>query len=392
MLLNCHTHYSMRYGLFSVEELIDEVRQKAYSRFVLTDINTTSACLETVRQCQEKNIRPILGIDFRNGIRPCYIGIAMNNEGYYELNGHLSSHLHNEEKFFSPAPDFNHAFVVYPFPVYNGFPLRENEFIGISPSELSKLPFSKYARLTKKMVVLQPVTFRNKIHYNAHRLLRAIDKNVVLSKLELQDQTSPQEVMPDKNELYSTFSQYPEIIANTEFLLDSCSIHFDYGKMSNKNFAHYTRLTSLYGKSGCCADDMELLRKESYAGIFYRYGNSPSEEILQRIEKELDIIGLMGFASYFLINWDIVSYARSKNYYYVGRGSGANSMLAYLLRITDVDPVELDLYFERFINPFRTTPPDFDIEETILAILGRPSIASTAFTDARAASALAWMA
>ena len=68
------------------------------------------------------------------------------------------------------------------------------------------------------------------------------------------------------------------------------------------------------------------------------------------------------FVSYFLINWEIINYARSKGYFYVGRGSGANSIVAYLLRITDVDPVELDLYFERFINFYRKTPPDFDLD------------------------------
>jgi DNA polymerase III alpha subunit len=80
------------------------------------------------------------------------------------------------------------------------------------------------------------------------------------------------------------------------------------------------------------------------------------------MEKELKMIDEMGFSSYFLINWDIVNYARSKDFPYVGRGSGANSMVAYLLQITNVDPIELDLYFERFINPFRTNPPDFDID------------------------------
>ena len=66
--------------------------------------------------------------------------------------------------------------------------------------------------------------------------------------------------------------------------------------------------------------------------------------------------------AYFLINWKILRYARSKGYFYVGRGSGANSLIAYLLRITDVDPIDLDLYFERFINLYRTNPPDFDLD------------------------------
>ena len=93
----------------------------------------------------------------------------------------------------------------------------------------------------------------------------------------------------------------------------------------------------------------------------YRYPD-PGEHIFKRVEKELEIIRQKGFLSYFLINWDITSYARSKGYFYVGRGSGANSVVAYLLRITDVDSIDLDLYFERFINLYRQNPPDFDID------------------------------
>ena len=96
-------------------------------------------------------------------------------------------------------------------------------------------------------------------------------------------------------------------------------------------------------------------------GLLYRYP-VPSPEVMERIEKELDVITQLNFASYFLINWNIIQYARHKSYYYVGRGSGSNSIVAYLLRITDVDPIELDLYFERFINLHRNNAPDFDID------------------------------
>ena len=85
-------------------------------------------------------------------------------------------------------------------------------------------------------------------------------------------------------------------------------------------------------------------------------------EIKSRIDKELDLIQKKDFVTYFLINWDMLTYARSQGFYYVGRGSGANSVVAYLLEITDVDPIELDLYFERFINLYRENPPDFDID------------------------------
>ncbi|HMQ07703.1 MAG TPA: DNA polymerase III subunit alpha, partial [Saprospiraceae bacterium] len=92
-----------------------------------------------------------------------------------------------------------------------------------------------------------------------------------------------------------------------------------------------------------------------------RYGND-HPNAMDRTLRELKVIENLGFASYFLITWDIVRYAQSAGYHHVGRGSGANSIVAYNLFITDVDPLELDLYFERFINPHRTSPPDFDID------------------------------
>src|SRR5690606_34539463 len=107
--------------------------------------------------------------------------------------------------------------------------------------------------------------------------------------------------------------------------------------------------------------DFRLLKKLAYAGIPYRY-KRPGERVLKRIEKELAVIKEKGFVSYFLITWKLLKYARSKGFFYVGRGSGANSIIAYLIQITDVDPVELDLYFERFINLYRQNPPDFDID------------------------------
>ena len=352
MLLNCHTYYSFCYGTFSVEELLHEVKQKGFSEFVLTDINNTSACLETARLCAEKNLKPVLGIDFRNGVEQQYVGIAKNNEGFRELNEYLSEHLHSGENFDPIAPEFHNAFIIYPSRQYKGWKLKENEFIGIAMKDLLMLSFLEIKKHKHKLVALQPVTFAGKRNYNAHRLLRAIDKNMLLSKLPMEEQGNLSDVMPFKNEMLAAYSQFPEIISNTKRLLDQCSIHFEFGKLSNKNLKHL---------NGSVAADMQYLRSECEKGLAARYKN-PSAEVLVRMEKELQIIGQMNFASYFLINYEIIKYAQRKNYYYVGRGSGANSLVAYLLHITDVDPIELDLYFERFINPFRANPPDFDID------------------------------
>src|SRR6185312_6421896 len=352
MLLNCHTYYSFCYGTLSVPELLEEIKKKGYNSFVLTDINNTSACLETIRQSNAMGIKPIVGIDFRNGVEQKYVGIARNNEGFKELNEHLTEHLHASKSFNEEAPEFHNAYVVYPLQAYKGQRLRENEFIGISVKDLQRLPFSSARNMVSKLVALQPATFIEKKHFNAHRLLRAIDKNTLLSKLPVSEQSVPEAVILPKEELYKTYFSYPFIRINTEHILNDCSIEFEYGKLANKNKKHFTNSIE---------NDIALLRSEAEKGLLYRYPN-PSEKVLARMEEELKVIVQMKFASYFLINWDIVRYARSQGYYYVGRGSGANSMIAYLLNITDVDPIDLDLYFERFINVNRTNAPDFDID------------------------------
>jgi DNA polymerase-3 subunit alpha len=151
-------------------------------------------------------------------------------------------------------------------------------------------------------------------------------------------------------QLACLFEQYPAIIENTLDIMESCSIDFDFKVSKNK---------STYSKTK--EDDRLLLEKLAYEGMVYRYGkNNPLAR--QRVAHELEIIHNLGFSSYFLVAWDVIHYTLSRGFYHVGRGSGANSIVAYCLRITDVDPIKLDLYFERFLNPKRTTPPDFDID------------------------------
>lgn len=353
MLLNCHTYYSFCYGTIPTEDLLKELPKHGYTEFVISDINNTAACLDAIRKSKEYGLRPIVGIDFRNGVQQQYVAIAKNNAGFKEINDFLTTHLHAEKEFAPLAPSFKNAFVIYPFSAYTDKELKENEYIGVSTKDIISYKFLSSKISHNKLVILQPLSFLDKRSFNAHRLLRAIDKNALLSMLPKEEQATLTEVIISKTELLAAFVEHPQIIKNTEELLANCSIHFDFGKFANKNLAFYT---------DSLANDMKLLRSECEKGIEYRYGNNPDKQVLERIEKELQIIEQMNFASYFLINWDTIKYAQRQNYYYVGRGSGSNSILAYLLRITDVDPIELDLYFERFINPHRANPPDFDID------------------------------
>src|SRR5699024_2468106 len=108
-------------------------------------------------------------------------------------------------------------------------------------------------------------------------------------------------------------------------------------------------------------DDKLLLEQYAKDGLVRRYGKN-NRQAEERVLRELEIIDRLHFSSYFLITDDICRYARSRDFHYVGRGSGANSIVAYCLGITDVCPMELNLYFERFLNPKRRNPPDFDID------------------------------
>ena len=351
MSLSCHTYYSYKYGTLSIENLLNEARSKGLKTLALTDINSTSACLDFIRLSPQQGIKPVVGIDFRKGAKQQFVGIAKNNQGFRELNEYLSHYLHTGIPMPPRAPRFENAFIIYPFSTTPYSILQPNEFLGVRCSELGKFRFSPWSNTQGKVVILQSVTFRNSRDFNAHRLLRSIDKNTLLSKLDPLEEARPDEVMHTNQALEEIFKGYPTLIQNTNNILEECSIEFEYKTAKNKK-----------AFTGSPAEDIALIRQECTKGLQYRFGTQPSQSVLDRVEKELSVILQLDFCSYFLINWDMVSYARHKGYCYVGRGSGANSMVAYLLRITDVDPLELDLYFERFINPYRSSPPDFDID------------------------------
>ncbi|SDL06911.1 DNA polymerase-3 subunit alpha [Salinimicrobium catena] len=356
MFLNCHTWFSLRYGTFSVEELCELAKKNGVQALALTDINNTSGCLEFVRLSSEYGITPLIGIDFRNGVSQQYVGIARDNEGFIQLNKHLSSHLHQKKNFKDEAPVLSHCYVIYPFEKVEALKkahFRENEFIGVSVESLRKLKFSKYRHFRDKLVLLQSVTFRSKKDHNAHRLLRAIDRNTLLSKLPKEEEASLSHQMFPVEHLEAEFEDFAHILENTKNLIASCRVSYGFGKdRVNQNL-------QVYGPSK--EEDEKKLKTLCEEKILQRYPDA-SAKVHERVEKELHAIINLGFVSYFLINYDIVQYARSKNYPFIGRGSGANSIVAYILGITNVDPLELDLFFERFINTQRKSPPDFDID------------------------------
>lgn len=350
MLLSSHSYYSLRYGTLSVEQLVSLAAQRGHHTITLTDINNTTAIPDFIKACQKEHLHPIAGIEFRINNILLYTGIAQNNQGLEQLNRFLTHHNLSNTPLPPKAPPLPHCAFIIPLECWNGQPPAPHEYIGVRPSHLTRLISTTSKQYINKMVLYSPATFANQNSKILHQHLRAIEHNTLLSKLTPQQQALPGEYLYRADALLNQYSNHPQIIQNTERLIRDCSINLD--RTTPKNKKSFT---------GTAYDDKVLLQKLAHDGMLYRYGEN-NAEAHSRINQELEIIDKLGFSAYFLITWDIIRYSMHRGFYHVGRGSGANSIVAYCLRITDVDPIELDLYFERFINPKRSSPPDFDID------------------------------
>lgn len=350
MYLNNHSYYSLRYGMFSIESLVDRAQSLGIQTLALTDINNTMGMVDFVKACRRKGMKPIAGVEFRNGDELLYVALARNNNGFRALNEMLTQHNLSGLAYPQKAPALHDVVVIYPFGTRLATQLTDNEFLGVRLSQVPKLLRTERELKKDKLLLLQPVTFSDEAAWYIHKNLRAIDHNILLSKLLPSQHADHDEVMLPPETLGAAFALYPELLRNTQLLQDDCGIDFDFSTIKNRKTF-----------TGSRNDDRALLQKLALDGMAYRYG-SLNEQARKRVTDELTIIDNLGFSAYFLITWDVIRYSMSRGFYHVGRGSGANSVVAYCLRITDVDPIELDLYFERFLNPKRTSPPDFDID------------------------------
>jgi DNA-directed DNA polymerase III PolC len=348
MYLNCHSFYSLRYGTLSVEALVNQAVLNGVESLALTDINSTTGVTEFASKCVEAGIKPLAGVEIRKNDTLLYVAIAQDLAGFREINELLTKTNLSEMPLPLQSPHFNHVCVIYPT---HNVPqiLQKHEYIGIRPAELKRYK-PAFAHKADKLVCLYPVTFSTKQEFNLHKLLRCIDENILLSHLKENQQAAKGEFMIPIKELKLLYKDYPHIIRNTELLFDQCSFAFDFKSPKNKKC--YT--SSYY-------EDKILLETLALEGFKDRF-SANNKAAKQRLYDELEIIHKMQFGCYFLTTWDIIRHSLSKGYFHVGRGSGANSLVAYCLKITEVDPLELNLYFARFLNNKRTSPPDFDID------------------------------
>ena len=358
MHLTCHSYYSLRYGTLSPADLVAAALDRGIETLVLADVNSTAGAYPFWRACEESagRVRPVFGVDFRRGDECLYVGIARSREGWAELCGLLTECSLAGRELPGLAPDsWEHCDVVYPR-LPPGKPIgafRQNEYLGVRAEHLPRLFRSPVAAHPDRLVAWSPFTALDEEAYVTHRLLRAIDHNTVLSQLAPRQQARPDERLYTGAELRERYATHPHLLDNAAGLIAASS--FGLGEVDPAEpLNHHTFTRSR-------AEDLALVRKLAEAGCRRRYGED-HPAAAERLARELAVIERQGFCCYFLVTWDLIRYARSQGYRHVGRGSGANSIVAYCMYISDVDPLELDLYFERFINPHRSSPPDFDVD------------------------------
>ena len=345
MILFARSYYSLKFGVLSPEKIISIAQKNNYSTIVLTDINNTSGFFELYKLGTESNIKIIPGCEIRTENIWLYTYVAKNENGLKHMHDFLSSYNLQKQTYPQQPKKLMDCLVL--FPSRKKVELDINSFDMLSPKNLGKIISSD---AEKKYIYFPLLTFEQEEDLELHKNLRAIAENKLLSKLG-------EENLADKSENIQSIQNYflnnsrNSLAVQNNLDLEK-QLHFSIELKKNKN-----KITFFESRE----KDIEMLNSLCLQGLIKRYGtqNTPAKN---RLEYEIGVIINLDFVAYFLIAWDIVMFAKSKGFYHVGRGSGANSLAAYCLQITDVDPIELDLYFERFLNPKRSSPPDFDLD------------------------------
>ena len=342
------------WGTCSPEKICAAAKKRGYRRLAITDTNNLYGLWSFLKSCKRENITPIVGAeltDSETGYRA--VCLVKNDQGYRNLC-HILTRRHTDPLFDLKSVILTHARDLVIITQHPELLAQWHEAGLTVAAAVSGKPDGVAFRLRKTsrylglpMLFTPGSFFTDPDDFKTHRILRAIDLNTSLFRLTAENTTSPDAWLATASEYTRRFAIWPDVLRATEAIAEQLTFT---GPCRGLVMPPWTDIQS----NG--AD--QALRTAAYKGARKRYGNDLSETVVDRLEHELRIIKEMGFSSYFLVVQDIVS--RSPRI--CGRGSGAASLIAYSLGITNVCPIKHNLYFERFLNPGRSDPPDIDID------------------------------
>lgn len=353
--LEVHSYYSLLEGAAGIEALVGRAASCSMNSLAITDTGGLYGVIPFYKAARAASIKAILGVKLGSAVL-----LARDNAGY-ECLCELVTAFHMDDAFDlieGICGCSSHIFAITSdreliADLYNRGvePLVAITHYGDPQSRYRAGQLRDFAdSMRLRAVAVNPVYFLDAKHARIHRVLSAIRLNTTVSALGERDVANPGAWFRSREDMERLYCDWTETLANTRWVADNCNVELGLGK-------------TLFPKCTLPKDEtaFSYLWKLSFDGLKERYRPLIPEHT-KRLEYELDVINQLGFASYFLIVWDIVRYARAEGIAIVGRGSAANSLVAYVLGITRVDPFKYDLYFERFLNVFRTDCPDIDLD------------------------------
>ena len=396
--LHIHSEFSLLDGANRIKDLPVRAKELGMKAMAITDHGVMYGVIDFYKACKKEGIKPIIGCECyvakgsrfnkEPGIDNTYnhlILLAKNNDGYKNLSKMVSLSF-TEGYYYKPRIDKEllekyHEGIICLSACLAG---EVNQYIlnnDMQKAEETALWFKKIfgndyylevqnngikeqVIVNQKLVELSrkldiPLVATNDAHYLKkedaynHEVLLCIQTGKKMIDEDRMKFDTDELYVKSPEEMSQYFKNIPEAIENTVKIAEECNVEFEFGHTILPNYDVPKEYSTHF----------DFFKKLCDDGIKRRYGENPSKEILDRAEYEISVISKMGYVDYYLIVWDFINYAKTHGIPVgPGRGSGAGSILAYAIGITDIDPIKYNLLFERFLNPERISMPDFDVD------------------------------
>ena len=396
--LHVHSEYSLLDGMSRIKDLPVRAKELGMKAIALTDHGVMYGAVDFYKECKKNDIKPIIGCEVYVAPRSRFekeagrdsgynhlILLAKNKEGYQNLSK-LVSLSFVEGFYYKPRIDLeilekysegliclsaclagslSQALIqddmqkAEEIALWHKRVFKDDYYIEIQHNGLRQqiMINQKLIQLARKLDI--PLVATNDAHYLKkedsyfHEVLLCIQTGKRMSDEDRMRFETQEFYIKSPEEMADYFSEFPDAIENTVKIAEKCNYDFEFG---------VTKLPN-YDVPEEYATHLDYFKDLCYKGIKKRYGENPAEEVMSRLEYEISVIDKMGYVDYFLIVWDYINYAKSVGIPVgPGRGSGAGSIAAYAIGITDIDPLKYGLLFERILNPERVSMPDFDVD------------------------------
>ena len=396
--LHIHSEFSLLDGANRIKDLPVRAKELGMDSIAITDHGVMFGAIDFYKACKKEGVKPIIGCevyvaprsrtDKQPGIDNHYyhlILLAKNNEGYKNLSK-LVSLSFVDGYYYKPridreilekyhegliclsaclAGEVNQALLsgqnekAEQVALWHKKVFGDDYYIEIQNNGIKEqvLANQKLVQLARKLDI--PLVATNDAHYLKredaynHEVLLCIQTGKRMSDEDRMKFDTDELYVKSPEEMAEYFKAFPDAIENTVKIAEQCNVEFEFGHTILPNYDVPPEYPTHY----------DFLKELCDKGLKKRYGENLSEEIQKRAEYELSIIKKMGYVDYYLIVWDFIHYAKTNGIPVgPGRGSGAGSILAYAIEITDIDPIKYGLLFERFLNPERISMPDFDVD------------------------------